>query len=161
MMRQYHFLKKFLILFVIGYISCCFLFITILHKKEVFPIFVWSLFSYTAAIETNDISLLVIEVDGQELSSPLSSKLMREKLSHRDARLIRRLIRRLGNAIIEDDSVEEEKMRRLLEPKIMNTLGKNIKYMIVKRTYNPVEMFKYGAYRSHVLKKYYSKKKDT
>ena len=140
--------KAFILLFFVAYSAVAVTGNFFAPKKEVFPFFSWSLFSYVSDT-AKQFELEIIEIDQIALDRPTYFYELRSEFraaNRRDVTLAK-LLQRLALAQQSGDSEETEGLRRVLEESYLND-RQQIRYRIVLTRFHPIERWLNGRVRS-------------
>jgi len=153
-MRSYVFLKRFLLFFGFAYLLSVLVIHFYLKKREIFPLFTWSLFSTTPSSQKMDIGLYVTEIDGERIDPSLDFMVSRSRFNYAGDITAYHVIQKLGHAINRKNEEREQSFRGLVEKKYLKSAQSDISYQIVQRTYDPVERWKKGTVMIRILKEF-------
>lgn len=142
-MKYYIKLKIFIVLIVIAYVTIgVSLEFSIMNSKEIFPIFSWSL--YSKIPNTVEIfSLKITQLNGKKLNTPLFFEDSHSLFHDANSVQAYQTIQDLGWSINRGDIDRGNEIRRYLEEIYLGGY-KNIKYELVKRSFNPLNRLKSG-----------------
>ena len=151
-MKKYLSCKNLIIIFFISYSAIAAYGNVYSPRKEIFPVFSWSLFSYVSD-NSKQIELEITEIDHVALDEPTYFyELSREfhAARKRDVTLAK-LLQRIAVARRNGDSEATESLRRVLERTYLSD-HRQVGYRIVLTRFHPIERWRDGTIRSkHVL----------
>jgi hypothetical protein len=140
--------RVFLPLFLACYVVAGFLTHSRFGGRKVFPFFSWSLYSGTSR-QIVQYTALLLEVDGRPLGTGVD--LVTTPAFHRspDYWLDAGVLGNFGQALEAGDRKRAEALRRLVEANIIRE--DQVRYEMVKRTYDPLERRASGVYQETSL----------
>ena len=101
-------MKQFFMFLVLAYIVAIPVNKLVFEKKEIFPVFNWSLFSKMPDRENKDIVLLVREVDGLRLTPPVDLMFSAKLNKTPNDITLYYVIRGLGDAVLKEQHDREQ-----------------------------------------------------
>ena len=153
-MFRYRLLKACLTFLILGYFAAALVLPNIFHIREIYPLFSWNLFGKVPSVPKQDYALFVTE-EGNPTARPDADLRSTDQFALQQERIeARKLIRRLGQAIRQQNGEEESRMRQLLEAQYLNDVPEGAVYVVIHRTFDPIQAVKTGAYDFKVLKEY-------
>ncbi len=127
----------------------------VLNKKEIFPVFCWSLFSVVPSQPVQEFAVVLTEIDEKTLEP--GADLISQKYTPApiDRVVNQEIVQKLGSSVEKHSSGRESASRKLLEAKYDGALfKKNLKYLLVKRSYDAVERWNNGPVHDQTMKEY-------
>ena len=114
-------------------------------KKEIFPFFNWSLFTYVSD-SRNLIEVEVLAIGGKELNSPTRFFELDNFFRAAKGRnaTVKKLLERIYSAKVRGEDEEFENLRGVLESNYLSDQSA-IAYQLVLVSYNPIDRWKNGT----------------
>jgi len=138
-MKRYRVYNYFIIISVFGYSILGIYFKNKFPNKwEVFPVFSWSLFSWTP----NKMKEFVVEIHsikGEKLKKSKFFHEMRKYFPKANSPTPSILLRRLGRSLRYKRKKKAQKLRNLFEKRFLLSKNSPIRYSLIKRYYKPLE----------------------
>lgn len=110
---------------------------------EVFPFFCWFLFPITPNVEER-FALSVHEIGGRRFEEPVEFQSL-DVIEDPHAMDVWFSVQALGQAVVDDNAREAERIRRRLEA---NFIPSPSRYTVDQVTYDPIERWRQGTVRS-------------
>jgi hypothetical protein len=145
--KKYYHLQIFIASFLAFYVTLgIFARIVLRSQGELFPIYTWALFSRVPN-EQREFALRIRAVGCKVLESPLYFQDAGQWFRQAESISAYVSIQKLGSAVLANDIVEIDKVRRLLESVYLRG-PEGVRYEVVERKFNPMDRWKYGTFRS-------------
>ena len=147
-MKILRYYKIFIALFFVAYTAVAIYGNLYAEKKEIFPVFSWSLFSYVSD-RAKQIELEILEIDHVALAEPAHFYALGDEFHAAQMRdvTMSKLLERLAAALESGDAEATESLRSVLERTYL-TGHRQIRYRIVLAKFHPIERWRDGTVRS-------------
>jgi hypothetical protein len=143
--KTYRHLKLFIASFLILY-AVLGAFAHFIFRTELYPIFTWCLYCRIPN-ELQDYDLRILTVNGEKLVLAPYFQEASQWFQEANSRSAYRSIQKLGLAVEVGDTEMIKEVRRFFEPLYLGRANV-VYYEIVKRSFNPMERWKYGSFKS-------------
>lgn len=147
-MKTLRYYKIFIALFLVTYTAVAIYGNVYAERKEIFPVFSWSLFSYVSD-RAKQIELEILEIDHAALAAPVYFYALRDEFCAAQKRdvTLSKLLERLAAALRSGNVKATESLRRVLERTYL-TGHRQVRYRIVLAKFHPIERWRNGTVRS-------------
>ncbi|MEO1368314.1 MAG: hypothetical protein AAFX50_14165 [Acidobacteriota bacterium] len=112
-------------------------------KRDLYPFFSWSLFTHVPNVK-HDFGLLITGIDGQRLDPPRELNAFSGRLAGAGSIRAYYTVQDFGRAILLRDRETADELRSLLEREYLKGAGGELHYLLVARSYDPIEKWRHG-----------------
>ena len=119
-----------------------------LFKGETFPIFSWHLFSLVPQPDSSDAAVFILEIDGRLFEPPLDFMSSFEVVPNAGNITVYFVIQKMAREYQTDSTGRSAgKYRSLFELQYLDFYERRIRYELVERSYDPVELWKTDSFK--------------